>query len=90
MEETLFSLNNLRAMEVIDITQGKKLGYISDVKIDCDDNRILSIIIPEEKSSWFAKSEDVEILWGDVVKVGQDVILVNGEIKANTEFEKYM
>lgn len=90
MEETLFSLNNLRAMEVIDIAQGKKLGYISDVKIDCDDNRILSIIIPEEKTSWFAKTEDVEILWGDVVKVGQDVILVNGINNSNTNFDKYM
>ncbi len=45
MEENLFSLNNLRAMEVIDVSEGKKLGLIADVKIDCDDNRILSIII---------------------------------------------
>ena len=32
MEENLFSLNNLRAMEVIDVSEGKKLGLIADVK----------------------------------------------------------
>lgn len=88
MEETLFSLNNLRSMEVIDVKQGKKLGFISDVKIDCDENRILSIIIPEEKSSWFSKSEDIEIAWSDVSIVGIDVILVNANLDSITEDEK--
>ena len=76
MEEMLFSLNNLRSMEVIDFNKGKKLGHIIDVKIDSDLNKILSIIIPEEKTSWFVKSEDIEIIWEKVIKVGIDVILV--------------
>lgn len=90
MEETLFSLNNLRAMEVIDIKEGKKLGYITDVKIDCDNNRILSIIIPEEKTSWFGKTDDIEIPWQDVVKVGLDVILVDIKESITKEIDKYV
>lgn len=90
MEETLFSLNNLRAMEVIDIKEGKKLGYITDVKIDCDNNRILSIIIPEEKTSWFGKADDIEIPWQDVAKVGLDVILVDVKESITKEIDKYV
>lgn len=90
MEESLFSLNNLRAMEVIDINEGKRLGLIGDVKIDCDDNRILSIIIPGEKISFFSKSEDIEIDWDDVYKVGTDVILIDSKGKNILDVQKYI
>ena len=90
MEEMLFSLNNLRSMEVIDFNKGKKLGHIIDVKIDSDLNKILSIIIQEEKTSWFGKSEDIEILWENVIKVGIDVILVKVENDNKYDVEKYM
>ncbi|MDO4534788.1 MAG: YlmC/YmxH family sporulation protein [Clostridium perfringens] len=90
MEETLFSLNNLRNMEVIDFNKGKKLGFIVDVKIDCDDNKILSILIPEEKTSWFGKAEDIEIPWENVIKVGIDVILVRVEKDNKYDMDKYM
>lgn len=90
MEETLFSLNNLKSMEVIDFNKGKKLGFIADVKIDCDDNKILSIIIPEEKTSWFGKTEDIEISWENVVKVGMDIILVKVENDNKYDMDKYM
>ncbi|MDZ4991526.1 YlmC/YmxH family sporulation protein [Clostridium perfringens] len=90
MEENLFSLNNLRSMEVIDINEGKKLGLICDVKIDCDDNRILSIIMPGEKTSFFGKSEDIEIDWSDVYKIGEDVILIDSKGKNILDVEKYI
>lgn len=90
MEEMLFSLNNLRSMEVIDFNKGKKLGHIIDVKIDSDLNKILSIIIPEEKTSWFGKSEDIEILWENVIKVGIDVVLVKVENDNRYDVDKYM
>ena len=90
MEEMLFSLNNLRSMEVIDFNKGKKLGHIIDVKIDSDLNKILSIIIQEEKTSWFGKSEDIEILWENVIKVGIDVILVKVENDNRYDVDKYM
>ncbi|EGT3614656.1 YlmC/YmxH family sporulation protein [Clostridium perfringens] len=90
MEENLFSLNNLRSMEVIDINEGKRLGLIADVKIDCDDNRILSIIIPGEKTSFFSKSEDIEIDWADVCKIGVDVILIDSKGKNILDVQKYI
>lgn len=80
-EEQLFSLKELRSLEVIDINEGRKLGFIIDVKLDCDDYKILSLIMPTEKNSWFAKQEVIEIDWEYVVKVGVDCILVNAPEK---------
>lgn len=77
----MFSINNLRAMEVIDMNVGAKLGFIRDIKIDCDDNRIISILIPVQKNNWFGKLDMLEIPWGDVIKVGVDVILVDSKDK---------
>jgi len=78
MENLMFAINNLRQMEIIDINSGSKMGYIKDLKVDCDDYRIISILMPTQKSSWFNKNNNLEIPWEKVKKVGVDVILVDG------------
>lgn len=85
MELELHSLNAMRNMEVIDILTGTKIGFIKDFKIDCDENKIVSLILPGEIKTWFAKDDEKEILWKDIIKVGTDVILVNTKdtVKAN-------
>jgi len=77
MELELHSLNAMRNMEVIDILTGTKIGFIRDFKINCDDNKVISLILPGEIKSWFGKEDEKEILWKDIVKIGKDVILVN-------------
>ena len=74
---SMHSLNQIRSMEVIDINMGVKLGYIKDLKVDCDSYRIVSILIPENKGNWIGKWELKEIPWENIVKIGADVILVN-------------
>ncbi|MBU3091948.1 YlmC/YmxH family sporulation protein [Clostridium sp. CM028] len=78
MESLMFAINNLRQMEIIDISSGSKMGYIKDLKVDCEDYRIISILMPTQKSSWFNKNNSVEIPWEKVKKIGVDVILVDG------------
>lgn len=74
----MFAINNLRQMEIIDINSGSKMGYIKDLKVDCEDYRIISIVLPTLKSSWFNKNNSIEIPWENVKKIGVDVILVDG------------
>ena len=83
MELELHSLNTLRNMEVIDILTGTKIGFVKDFKIDCTENKIVSLILPGEIKTWFAKEEETEILWKDIIKIGRDVILVNSKDKVN-------
>lgn len=76
---SLYSINNLKSMEVIDINTGSKLGYIKDLVIDTQDYRILSLVIPKEKDSWFSRNNNLEIQWNKIVKVGVDVIIADVE-----------
>lgn len=75
-ELNLFSINNLRAMEVIDINSGMKLGYIKDFELDTEHSRICSIILPSERTSWFGKNDCIQIPWENIKKIGIDVVLV--------------
>lgn len=72
----MFSINNLKMMEVIDIDSGAKLGFIKDFKIDTSEYKVISIILPGAKGVWFSKNEDLEINWECIKKIGVDVILV--------------
>lgn len=77
MESLMYALNNLRQMEIIDINSGSKMGYIKDLRVDCEENRIIAILLPTQKSSWFNKNNSMEIPWEKVKKIGVDVILVD-------------
>jgi YlmC/YmxH family sporulation protein len=87
MENSMYAIGNLKTMEVIDISTGSKLGYVKDFIIDCTDYKILSILLPSQKISWFGKNDNMEIPWSKVVKIGIDVILVtvDGLILGNKE-----
>ena len=78
METSMYSIGNLRSMEVIDIKSGTKLGYIRDIKIDCDNYNIISLVLPSQKNQWFGKNDTIEIEWSKVRKIGIDVILIDG------------
>ena len=73
----LHSLNAIRAMEVIDIRTGCKLGFVQDLVIDISESKIISIIIPAAGKNWFNREDDIEIQWEKVIKAGMDVILVD-------------
>lgn len=75
----LYSIENLKNMEVIDVDTGSKIGYIKDLVVDCDSYKILSIVLPTPKMGFFNKKEDIEIPWDKINKIGTDVILVNGD-----------
>ena len=68
MELELHSLNAMRNMEVIDILTGTKIGFIKDFKIDCDKSKIVSLILPGEIKTWFAKDDEKEILCVSVLR----------------------
>ncbi len=78
-EKGLYSIGNLRAMEIIEINTGAKLGFIKDLKVDCDECKIISIVLPSGKMSWFGKSDDIEIPWHNIKKIGVDVVLVDSD-----------
>lgn len=71
------SLSELKNKEVVNIMDGCRLGYVSDVEIDLDCGRVVSLIVPSEvKLFSFGKCATIRILWCDIEKIGADIILV--------------
>ncbi|MCL1901137.1 MAG: YlmC/YmxH family sporulation protein [Firmicutes bacterium] len=67
----------LRSKEVINIIDGKKLGKIIDILFDMKQGRIIGFIVPGERSlNIFRRSEDILVPWKNILRVGEDVILV--------------
>ncbi|MCX7615764.1 MAG: YlmC/YmxH family sporulation protein, partial [Clostridiales bacterium] len=78
-EDKYIPLSQLRQMEVIDISSGKRLGFISDIIFDDDFTRIESIVLPSEGGFFtlFKKREDIVVPWENIKTLGIDVILID-------------
>ena len=65
--------------EVVNITDGKRLGYVQDVCADLESGIITSIIVPGENNKllgMFSSSNNVVIPWQNIKCIGDDLILV--------------
>ena len=65
--------------EVINITDGKRLGFVQDVTADLETGKINSIIVPGNNKMInfiFAFTESIVIPWNKIECIGDDVILV--------------
>ena len=80
----MLSTDKLKNKEVINIFDGRSLGFVSDIEVDLEQGTIGGIVIPGPGRGfgfgrgWFAKGEgDTLIKWEKVKTVGDDVILVD-------------
>lgn len=64
--------------EVINITDGKRLGFVQDVTADLESGIITSIIVPGSNKllNMFSSNNDIIIPWQNIKCIGDDVILV--------------
>ncbi|MCG0274711.1 MAG: YlmC/YmxH family sporulation protein [Thermosediminibacteraceae bacterium] len=74
----MIKASDLRQREIINITDGKRLGFISDLDIDVEEGRIRAVIVPAPAKifSMFGKGGDYVIPWEKIKKIGTDVILI--------------
>ncbi|MGD7043604.1 YlmC/YmxH family sporulation protein [Jeotgalibacillus proteolyticus] len=79
-------ISELQQKDVVSVSDGKRLGPISDIDINVKTGMIEAIIIQGNGNwkGWFSKGGEVTIPWKDLVKIGNDVILVRGQILQET------
>ena len=68
-------LSELQQKEIINISNGKRIGIIVDVIVDTSGN-IQKLILEEKRGRKFSK-EEYEILWSQIDKIGDDIILID-------------
>ncbi len=70
---------DIRDKEVINIYDGKSMGFVDDIEIDLQRGTVEGIVVPAARRmlSFFGREEDYVVRWKDVKRVGEDVILVD-------------
>lgn len=78
-ELKMISTQDIKQKEVINIYDGKSLGFVEDLEVNLEKGTIEGIIVPMQRSffSFFGRSEEQVIKWRDIKRIGDDVILVD-------------
>ena len=68
----------LRCKEVINISDGSRLGYANDVEFDQVTGKIVAIVVPGPCRFFglFGREDDYVIPWQAIRRIGEDIFLV--------------
>ncbi len=71
-------ISEFQIKDVVNVSDGKRLGNIGDIEIDVTTGKILAVVISGNGRvfGFFGKEEEIVIPWKNIIKVGEDVILV--------------
>lgn len=70
---------DFRDKEVINVCDGRRLGYVSEIEFDVCDGRITAIVVCAEGGLLgVKKGEELVVPWDKIQKIGEDIILVDG------------
>ncbi|GGE41421.1 hypothetical protein GCM10011391_20230 [Pullulanibacillus camelliae] len=71
-------ISEFQVKEVVNVENGKLLGHIGDLDVNMTTGKIEHIVIPGagKMLGLFGRENDVVIPWRNIVRVGDDVILV--------------
>jgi len=74
----MLKVSELRMKDIVNIVDGKRLGFIKDIELNLHGGKIKSLILPGTSKFMgiFGRCDDLTITWDQIKKVGIDVILV--------------
>lgn len=69
----------LRCKEVICVSDGRRLGFISDVQVEVSDGVVCALIVPGPCRFFglFGPKGDYVIPWKSIRRIGPDIVLVD-------------
>lgn len=72
-------IEDFRFKEVINVCDGRRLGYVSDVFVEIATGRVTAIIVPGPCKflGLFWREDDYIIPWECIRRIGSDIILVD-------------
>ena len=75
----MIRVSDIMDKEIINVKNGKKMGFITDIDIDVNEGRVVSFSTTGEGSGgFFSRGVDMDaIFWNDILKIGCDTIIVN-------------
>ncbi len=69
--------SRLRELDVINICDGRNLGYVCDIQIDTDCGKVCAIFVSESIFGFGGTKNTMKIPWDKISCIGADTILVD-------------
>ena len=71
--------SELECKEVVCVCDGRRLGFVSDLLLDCGDGCIRAVVVPGKGKLGCAcfSGEEFVIPWKHICRIGDDIILVD-------------
>lgn len=71
-------ISDLRYKEIINVSNGDRLGYVYDAEIDVTCGKLLALIVPGKCRFFgiFGREEDFIIPFDCITRIGEDIILI--------------
>ncbi len=81
----VYSFNDLRCKEIINVKTGARLGYPDDIEFDSCTARICRIIVYGRAKFFglFGREDDFFIKWNSIEVIGEDTILVSCDVPSS-------
>ena len=72
----MVKVSELRERDVVNMSDGRRLGYIEDIEMDLAAGRVTAIIVPGPGKllGLLGRGRDMVIPWEQIRKIGADVI----------------
>lgn len=85
----MMKISDFQTKDVVNVADGKKLGNIGDIDINLQNGKIDAIIISGTGKvlGFFGRDEEVVIPWRNIVKIGEDVVLVRFQQRVDYQQE---
>ncbi|MCL2047341.1 MAG: YlmC/YmxH family sporulation protein [Defluviitaleaceae bacterium] len=75
----MLRMYDLRQKEIVNINDGARYGFVSDLEIDTTDGKTAALIVPGPGRvlGVFGRDQEYRIPWESINKIGEDIILVD-------------
>ena len=72
-------MSELKRKEVINVCDGCRLGYVSDLDVRVPEGQVVAIIVygPGRFFGLFGRGEEFYIPWECIQRIGDDIILID-------------
>ena len=76
-------IRDFRCKEVINVCDGCRLGYVSDLEVIVPEGKVSAIIVygPGRFFGLFGRGEEYYIPWECIQRIGDDIILIDKPVQ---------
>ena len=83
----MMRISDIMEKEIINVKNGKKLGFITDIDLDVENGKVSSFSITGSIGNFFYRGAEIDtVYWKDILRIGCDTIIVS--IGSNLNFDQ--